>query len=211
MTKRTAKKSRRRISVSDLTEAVLLGSLVDVKRLIQAGANVNGSKRDGSTPLTLAAARGDPKITAYLIERGAGVNRSNEIGQTALMIAAQRGNKEIIQQLVAAGADAQTVDNKKRNAIAWAVTRGDFAEVISLLVAFGTDYNAPDSTGITPLMRAALLGYANCAAVLLTAGANEKVRFHGKTAYEMADEKGHREVCDTIRAVVQSRPKGHAL
>ncbi len=201
----------KKVSISNLKDAVLFGTLADVKRLIRGGARLNSSVEDGFTPLMLAAERGDARIAAHLIAKGADVSRRNDIGQTALMIAAKRGHKKIIEQLVLAGADPRAMDNEKRNAIAWATTQEDLPEVLALLVALGADYNGRDIRGLTPLMRAAMLGYARAVAVLLTAGADEKVKFHGKRAYDMAREKGHREVCKTMLAVLKNCPRGHAL
>lgn len=197
----------------DLLLAVRYGTMAEVKRLIQAGADVdvNEASKDDFTPLMFAAARGDPRITEYLIKHRAEVNRRNEIGQTALMIAALEGHKSIIEQLVLAGADVGAVDNEKRNVVAWAATRGDLPEVISALVVFGADYNARDISGFTPLMRAALLGHADSAGMLLTVGADETIKLRGKTAYEMAAERGHAEVCKQMKAILENRPKGHAL
>jgi uncharacterized protein len=194
-----------------LVEAVVSGNPAAVKRLVQAGAKVNRSTGDGFTPLMLAASRGDPRITEYLIKRGADVNRHNAIGQTALMIAALRGQKPIIEQLVLAGADVGAVDNDNMNAVAWAASRGDFPEVISTLVAYGADYNGRDAAGLTPLMKAAMLGYADSAGMLLTVGADETVKFRGKTAYEIAAQNGHHGVCKQMKAILEHRPKGHHL
>ena len=197
-------------STHDLFDAVMAGKLADIKRLVQAGVKVN-ARKDHFTPLMFAALQGNVKIAEHLIKHGADINARNDIGQTALMIAAVGGHKLIIQQLIVAGADIKAVDNNKRGPIAWAASRGDFSEVISLLGIFGADYNSGDSAGLTPLMRAALNGYANSVGMLLTLGADEKIKCRGKTAYEMALEEGHKEVCKMMKAILANRPKGHAL
>jgi hypothetical protein len=56
-------------------------------------------------------------------------------------------------------------------------------------------------------MAAALMGHAKTVAVLLTLGADEKMKLRGKTAYQMAAEKRHIDVCQTIKAVVKNRPR----
>lgn len=203
--------SSKRDSTANLQDAILLGTLADVKRLTLSGATIDGSGSDGFTSLMLAATRGDARITAFLIRQGADVNRRNDIGQTALMIAAKGGHKKIIGQLIQAGADSDAVDNDRRNAIAWATTHEDLPDVVALLVALGANYNARDIRGLTPLMRAAMLGFARTVAVLLTAGADAKLKYRGKTASEMARERGHDEVCKTILAVLENRPKGDVL
>jgi ankyrin repeat protein len=207
ITKQTRTKEE---SPSDLFEAVMAGKLAEVKRFVQSGAKIDQRKGD-TTALMFAALQGNAQITEYLIRQGADVNLRNDIGQTTLMIAALGGHKPIIEQLMLAGADVRAVDYDNRNAVAWAASRGDFPDVISLLVVVGADYNARDAAGLTPLMLAALLGYADSVGILLTVGADEKVKFRGKTAYEMAFERGHEEVCKTMKAILKNRPKGHAL
>jgi ankyrin repeat protein len=193
-------------SGSGLANAALCGKLSEVKKLVEAGAKLEMGDLDGFTPLMLAIIGGKLKAVAYLIDHGADVNRRNKKGQTALMLAAQDGRKLIVEQLIQAGADVLAVDNEKMNAVSWAACRGDFPEVISMLVTFKAYPDVRDVRGITPLMAASLLGYSNSVAVLLTVGADEKIKLRGKTAYQMASEKGHTEVCRTMKAVLKNRP-----
>jgi ankyrin repeat protein len=191
---------------SDVLEATQCGSTSAVRKLVLAGAKVNVADRDGFTPLMFAIMRGNQKMAAYLIEQKADVNRRNKVGQTALMLAAQGGYKRLVEQLIQAGADVRAVDRENMNAVSWAACRGDFPDVISVLVMFKADPNARDIRGIAPLMAASLMGYPNSVALLLTVGADERIKFRGKTAYQMASEKGHDEVCRTTKAVLKSRP-----
>jgi len=212
MKKRSLKSHSAKLSPpSKLSEAVMSGNLAEITRLVQAGVSVNERKQDGFTPLMLAASRGNMKITEYLIGQGADLNLRNDIGQTALLIAAAGGHKSVIEQLVVAGADVKAVDDSKRNAIAWAASRGDFPEVISALGVLGADYDGRDVQGLTPLMRAALLGHAESVAILLTLGADENVKVQGKSAYDMASERRNAEVCNTMKAILANRPKGHHI
>jgi len=189
---------------SRLFEASVSGNLLEVKLYIQEGADPNICDKDGFTPLMFAITNGDPRVTAYLIEHGSDVNMRNIVGQTSLMLAALGGHRRIVEQLVRAGADVQAVDQEKRSVLAWAASRGDFPEVISVLATFGANPDMPDIHGITPLMRAALLGYVESVAVLLTLGADSSAKFQGKTAYQMADEKHHDEVCRTMKIVLKN-------
>jgi ankyrin repeat protein len=205
------KQSAKSMSSLSLAEAILSGSLQNVKRLVLARAGVNKRGRDGFTPLMLALNSGSLEIVRYLLSEGADVNARNEIGQTPVMLAAQAGSNDLVQTLILAGADLKATDLEDRNAISWATTRGDFPEIISLLGVSGSAYDLKDIRGLTPLMRAALMGYSGAAAVLLTLGADESIRFEGKTAYELAAAKGNKEVCSTIRDVLRNRPKGHRV
>lgn len=210
MKKETTRKSVSQEPAS-VSETVISGTLSEIKRLIKDGAIANQATQDGFTPLMLAAMRGDPKIVEHLLGHGSDVNARNEIGQTALMIAAKAGHKPIVQQLMGAGADLNALDNEKRNAIRWATTEGDFPEVISLLGVSGAHYDARDIRGITPLMSAALLGFSEAVGILLTLGADETIEFEGKTAYQMASQKGRQEICKTMEAILKNRPKSHKI
>ncbi len=192
---------------SSLADAVLFAELPDIERLVRAGAKVNARDKEGFTALMLAITRDSLKIVNYLIKKGSKVNLATKTGLTALMLAAQGGHAAIAKELIRAGADVNAVDNEGLGALAWAASRGDFPETIALLATLGADYNKPDIHGMTPLIRAAFMGHAGTASTLLTVGADETRRFHGKTAYELASEKGHKEVCRMMTIVLKNRPK----
>jgi len=63
--------------------------------LIAHGANVNASKKDGTTLLHLASAKGYKEIVELLITNGANVDAKTNKGETPLTVASEAGNKEI--------------------------------------------------------------------------------------------------------------------
>lgn len=195
------------VSSSELFDAVVSGQLPVVRRFVEQGGSLNIRRKGDSTPLMYAISNADLKMASYLIEHGADVNASNDIGQTPLMIAATVGQKQIVEELVHAGANMKAVDQEGRTAIAWAASRGDFPEVISLLFTYGTAPDAPDKQGMTPLMRAAVLGFEKSVAMLLTIGADDAAKFGGKTAYQMATEKGLKRICDVMETVLKATSK----
>ena len=82
--------------------------------LIENGADVNLTDRNGNTPLIFTVHKtGDLETIQHLLEHGAAVNAQNRTGETALMYAAWRGHARIVQYLLEQGADA---DLKNRNA-----------------------------------------------------------------------------------------------
>jgi len=94
---------------SNLQQAVELGGLEIVKRLLDAGADVNeppGSFRS-ATSLQLAAINGYLGIAKHLIDLGANVNAAGAEfgGRTALEGAAEHGRIDMIQLLLDHGAD----------------------------------------------------------------------------------------------------------
>jgi uncharacterized protein len=106
-----------------------------------------------------------------MLAGGQNVDARDEHGQTALMNAARNGQEEVVRVLVDAGA-ALNVTAK---------------------------YN------LTALMLAIINGHGPTAELLVRAGADTGVRasgapgFSGKTALELAQERGFREVAAAIR------------
>lgn len=88
---------------------------VEIGRLLlQAGADINQSSDDGTTPLIKLSGRlqADPKVAMLYIQSGAEVNAQNQSGTTALHGAVRRGHLEIVEALLKAGAD-KALKNKK--------------------------------------------------------------------------------------------------
>lgn len=72
--------------------------------LLSAGANINQTSDDGSTPLIMAAYGNDSELIRSLVATGASVDIQNFAGDSALMVAARVGNDEVVKALLAAGA-----------------------------------------------------------------------------------------------------------
>jgi hypothetical protein len=73
--------------------------------LIEGGAKVDLQRRDGLTPLMVAAAHGHADVVQLLIAQHANVNeKTREKGKTALGYATSAGQDEIVKMLLAAGA-----------------------------------------------------------------------------------------------------------
>jgi len=98
---------------------------------------VNAARPDGSTPLLLAAHRGNAEFVRLLLERGArpGASRTAD-GITSLMLAAMKGDEDIVRQLLEAGADPNARATGGRSALGlakWRLRRG----VVRILEAAG--------------------------------------------------------------------------
>lgn len=75
-----------------------------VRILLEAGANVNATDKDGWTPLMIAAAAGNTITVHVLVDAGADVDASAQ-GQTASMLAAENRHFEIVELLERARAN----------------------------------------------------------------------------------------------------------
>ncbi|WP_257275407.1 ankyrin repeat domain-containing protein, partial [Endozoicomonas sp. SESOKO4] len=79
-----------------------------VKRLINAGANINAACSSGTTALFVAAQANNTDCVKILIEAKADLNAARSIGATPLYIAAQENNTDCVKLLIEAKADLNT-------------------------------------------------------------------------------------------------------
>jgi uncharacterized protein len=85
-------------------EAVYYGKADLVKKLLEAGANINIRNKTGDTALMMASVRSHDHVVKILLESEADVNVKNEHGLTALSLAQWCKHAEIIKMLKEAGA-----------------------------------------------------------------------------------------------------------
>jgi ankyrin repeat protein len=79
----------------DLVSAAAQGDAMQVKSLLDRGANIEAHARDDWTPLTVAAREGHLKTVELLLERGADVNAREGGGHTALFWADKYDRTEV--------------------------------------------------------------------------------------------------------------------
>ena len=116
------------------------------------------------------------------------------------MQAARCGEKEIVELLLAAGADPNT---DRGGEALYAAAREGHADIAELLLGGGADPNADEGEA---LLEGARRGHKDIVKLLLEAGADRTpVRNDGKTALEIAEEKGHAEVAALLRDANECR------
>jgi ankyrin repeat protein len=161
-----------------------------VDRLIKAKAKVTASNEYGATPMAEAAVVGNIVVIEKLLKAGADVDSPNPQGQTALMAIARTSNIAAAKLLLKKGAKVDAAEKVRgQTALMWAAAQSQPA-MVKLLVASGADVNAATTIntnqrqvsgepraqyrpagGFTPLMFAARQGCAECAKILVEAGA----------------------------------------
>lgn len=122
-----------------LSIAAYTGKLTYVKRLVDAGAEINFY---GWPPLSYAAYNGHLEVADYLIKRGAEVNAKTENGSSALFFAARFGHIEVIKLLLANKADPTLVNESGETAIDWALKSAN-TDIADLLRAAGGQPGKP--------------------------------------------------------------------
>lgn len=146
----------------ELHDAAKAGDITEVRRLIEAGANVK-VREDSFTPLHLAAS-GD--VAQALIDAGANVNAKGKGGATPLHSAAS-GN--VAQTLIDNDADVNAKDNEGYTPL----DRAANGDVAWTLIDNGVDVNEIYDDGFTPLFRATK---GDVVQALIDAGADVNVR-----------------------------------
>lgn len=190
-----------------LAVAGMRADLLD--RLLALDADINAVAANGNTALMEAVATHSVWGVQALLFRGADPRRANLDGQSPLQLAtetlkAARLTKaedavaalEVIAYLLGT---AEVVGTDSPQAIAtvqlfFAVFTLD-VEALQIHLANGANVNALGIGGNTPLMQAAISGYAKTITVLLSHGAKPQLKNKaGETAAMLAARQGHAEV-----------------
>ena len=104
--------------------------------MIAAGADVNQTQPDGSTPLHWAAYRVDRELVNALLRKGARAKVVNRYGASPLAEAVKVANAELVGMLLEAGADANVANEDGQTPLMLAARTGNVA-VAELLVRAG--------------------------------------------------------------------------
>ena len=151
-------------------------SVETIQQLLDKGADVN-AKTDEGTALMMAVRRGQTEIVKLLLAAGAQIDAKHRLGDSALIMSARRSIPEM-------------------NPPQGQPLPPPASEIMSLLLASGSDPNFSGQWGHTALME------ANTAAkvkLLVTRGAQVNVRDEmGQTALVHAVDRGDVEVVDAL-------------
>jgi len=172
-------------------------SLARIQDLV-AQRRARDRRRQEGAALVRAALAGDRAGLEAALEAGAGLEErfpvvgGFEDGHTALLVAARDGHEDCVADLVAAGADVNAVEPVFGAVPLHKATYNGHAGITrQLATAAGIHLDARGaSNGYTPLLDALWHGFADCAAILLDAGARtDLVGDDGTSARDLAAEK----------------------
>lgn len=165
----------------------LVGRAADVRRLLDKGAAVDARFKDSYTPLIFASFFGRSDVARELLDKGADVNATNSLGQTPLIAAVTGselmkqaltkltakgefdemrwaldkvtpdGRVETAKLLLSRGAAPNRKDNTGTTALMYCAMFG-CPDVVPHLLNKGANMNARNSSELTPLMIASLMG-----------------------------------------------------
>jgi hypothetical protein len=164
--------------------------------------------------LILVSARGYMPFVRKLLSEGVPVDARNEVGHTPAMASARNYQTEVLSLLLHLGADISLGNDYGHTPLHCAVgspTQDSSPialrqeECVRLLLEHGAEVDATDKTGGTPLMDAAWFGCTRSVTRLLRAKADPTLRDNrGRTAADLARERGHIHIAETIFAAMRS-------
>jgi ankyrin repeat protein len=179
----------------DLLDASYGGSVEEVKRLIDMGADINTKNQFGLTPFELAIVGNNCGVVEYYLQLGQNPNVERG-GGTPLMSAAANGNVELLQLLLKYGADPELPGDGKATAL---MSATQHTEIFKILVNRGANIHARDNYGRTVLIWAALHGTEEVVALLCEMGADPGIKDKGgNTALTEAKNKGRSRIASLL-------------
>ncbi len=174
-----------------LMRAAKSGNEWQLKRLLEAGADVNLTDKDGWTALMYAVRYNESlECTELLVNAKSDIKIKNKYGSSALVIAAcYNNNPKVLEKLLK---NYKASDNELLRAFVFMLSEQNISEdallsKVNLFINMSIPLNSLYD-GKTPLMYAALYGSSNrVLKILLDNGASAKVRStEGKTAFDYA-------------------------
>lgn len=106
-----------------------------------------------------------------------------------------------IKQCLALGADIDEQDEAGWTALMLAAAHDD-KPAVAFLVCVGAKVNLTDNQGQTALFWAAYHGHADTCRALIEGNADLSMQFHGKTATEVAADRGHEQLKRLLAGVL---------
>ncbi|KAJ8673874.1 hypothetical protein QAD02_005136 [Eretmocerus hayati] len=141
---------------SPLHSAIYAGDPVIVKKLLDKGASVNVSNKNGETALMIAAKFGKYEIVDILLSDKRLKNRSNTEGFSHLHIACMRNRVDVVEKLLENKKDIHA--SVERSSLRWAgytplhfAVRYECVDTVEFLLNAGANFTIPNSKTLTPL------------------------------------------------------------
>ena len=171
-----------------LIHEVIKGNITEVKRLLNADANLELKDQNGYTSLMYAVKQQNPKIVKILTEFGAIVNITDYLEDTPLVWASSMNNTEIVKILLENGADP---DKGNFTPLMWSAFHGN-VQMLKLFLEYRANLNSRTHEGWTALMWAAERGNIQAMWELLRRGARVNMQNNtGQTALMFASRSGN--------------------
>uniref|UniRef100_A0A674D1B3 Euchromatic histone-lysine N-methyltransferase 2 n=1 Tax=Salmo trutta TaxID=8032 RepID=A0A674D1B3_SALTR len=155
-----------------LLEAIVNNHVEVTRYLVQSGACVYHTVKDGYTGLHHAAKLGSLDIVTLLLETGqVDINAQDSGGWTPIIWAAEHKHIKVIRALLNRGADVTLKDKEMNACLHWASFAG-CVTIAEMVLNAGCPLTSVNMHGDTPLHIASREGFLDCVTLFLSRGAD---------------------------------------
>ena len=184
------------LSISDYALQVLLfgielnkANIID--DLLENGADLQYTNKDGNTLLHLAALHDNSKAIEILIRAGVDKEKLNFRCKTPLHLACNNNSCKAVSVLIQNNVHADSCDDEDKTPLHIAVQLGK-EQSASLLLDYGANIESRDNKNNTPLHLACFSGNVNMVKLLCERGAKADVKnSEGFTPFHLACKRGY--------------------
>ncbi|KAL3163411.1 Ankyrin repeat [Trebouxia sp. C0010 RCD-2024] len=169
--------------------------------LAQNKIELNGTDKDGWTPLHFASYWGSHRVMKELLELGAKTDAQDKRLRTPLHLAALQGDAASVTGLCTYKAQVNIKDGHALTPLHKAAAQGH-DEAAEELLAHNANPNTTDEVGTTPAHLAAKRGHASMIKLLFIRGADCRLaRKDGATPLHEAAAAGHTDVAEVLLSI----------
>lgn len=183
-----------------LMAAVAKGDLIEIERVIIAGAKLETRDDNGRTPLLVAAHLGHHEVARALLKAGADPNALDRQRYDLITIAAVRGDVEMIRLGLAGGSSPKNITSPYDGTALIAAAHLGQVEVVQTLISAKAPLDHVNNLGWTALIEAIVLGdggprHTAVLRALVEAGANVNLGDRSRTSpLALAKQRGYSEM-----------------
>ena len=121
-----------------------------IRRLIEAGADVNIELERGDMPLHWTAKNNHLELAQLLISSGVDLEAEDDESYKPLYWAIEYNSLEVAKLLISSGVDLEAKDSWGSTPLHWAAGMNNRLEIAQFLISSGADVNVKDEWGQTP-------------------------------------------------------------
>jgi len=136
----------------------IFGELDGLKKIKEAGLDLDASDSRSFTPLCWASRNGHSECIDFLVENECNIEAATFGGLRPLHHACNKNLERIAKKLISLKADPNATDDNLDTPLHYSCARGVLNIVVAIMNA-GGDIAKPNSQGITPFHKACIFGH----------------------------------------------------
>lgn len=190
-------------------DAAKIGDITSLKSYLASGISINTTNRSLQSALLMAAMHQQYETLQFLIENHADIDQQDETCLNPFLYGCLNNDLTLVRIMIKAGADLTRLTRFGGVGLTPAAEKGYVEIVRELLETTHINVNHTNFVGWTPLLEAIILNDGGATqqtiiSLLLQHGANPNMTDkYGKSARELATEKGYLEIVALLNKAIQ--------